>query len=117
MGCSDHELLREIIAWEIPEGLRLRNAWRSSGIVCRTIRITLQRLYQQVRNWVKRYEEMGSAGLEDRRGKRIGSMPARTEEEALRIKVADLERQNRRLQMEIDFLKKLEELEKMDRCL
>ena len=60
---------------------------------------------------------MGSAGLEDRRGKRIGSMPARTEEEALRIKVADLERQNRRLQMEIDFLKKLEELEKMDRCL
>ena len=24
--------------------------------------------YQQVRNWVKRYEEMGSKGLEDRRG-------------------------------------------------
>ena len=73
--------------------------------------------YQQVRHWGKRYEEMGSAGLEDRRGKRIGSMPARTEEEALRIKVADLERQNRRLQMELDFLKKLEELEKRDRCL
>ena len=73
--------------------------------------------YQQVRNWVKRYEEMGPAGLEDRRGKRIGSMPARTEEEALRIRIAELERQNRRLQMENDLLKKLEELEKRDRCL
>ena len=31
--------------------------------------------YQQVRNWVKRYEEMGSAGLEDRRGHRVGTMP------------------------------------------
>ena len=29
--------------------------------------------YQQVRNWVKRYEEMGSKSLEDRRGRRVGS--------------------------------------------
>mgnify|MGYP002239939013 CR=1 FL=1 len=28
--------------------------------------------YQQVRNWVDRYEKMGNAGLEDRRGKRAG---------------------------------------------
>ena len=28
--------------------------------------------YQQVRNWVLRYEKMGSAGLEDRRGRRAG---------------------------------------------
>lgn len=34
--------------------------------------------YQQVRNWVKRYEEMGAAGLEDRRGKRAGTLPSRT---------------------------------------
>ncbi len=34
--------------------------------------------YQQVRNWVKRYEEMGSKGLEDRRGRRVGSLPSRT---------------------------------------
>ncbi len=32
--------------------------------------------YQQVRNWVKRYEEMGYAGLEDRRGHRAGTMPS-----------------------------------------
>ena len=33
--------------------------------------------YQQIRNWVDRYEKMGSAGLEDRRGKRAGSQPRR----------------------------------------
>ncbi|WP_334296784.1 helix-turn-helix domain-containing protein [Coprococcus comes] len=37
--------------------------------------------YQQVRNWVIRYEKMGQAGLEDRRGRRISSLPSRTPEE------------------------------------
>ena len=44
--------------------------------------------YQQVRNWVKRYEKMGRAGLEDRRGRRIASLPSRTPEEELRDKIA-----------------------------
>ena len=48
--------------------------------------------YQQVRNWVKRYEKMGQAGLEDRRGRRIASLPSRTPEEELRDKIAELER-------------------------
>ena len=73
--------------------------------------------YQQVRNWVLRYEKMGAAGLEDRRGKRIGSLPARTPEEELRDKVAELERRNRDLQMENDVLKKVRELEMRDRYL
>lgn len=73
--------------------------------------------YQQVRNWVKRYEEMGSAGLEDRRGKRAGSMPSRTPEEELRDKIAELERKNKDLQMENDLLKKVRELEMKDRYL
>ena len=73
--------------------------------------------YQQVRNWVLRYEKMGAAGLEDRRGKRIGSLPARTPEEELRDKVAELERRNRDLQMENDLLKKVRELEMKDRSL
>ena len=73
--------------------------------------------YQQVRNWVLRYENMGAAGLEDRRGRRIGSQPARTPEEELRDKIADLERRNRDLQMENDLLKKVRELEMMDRYL
>jgi transposase-like protein len=73
--------------------------------------------YQQVRNWVKRYEEMGSAGLEDRRGRRAGTQPARTHEEEMRDKIAELERRNRDLQMENDLLKKVRELEMRDHYL
>ena len=73
--------------------------------------------YQQVRNWVKRYEEMGSAGLEDRRGRRAGAMPSRTPEEEMRDRIAELERRNRDLQMENDLLKKVRELEIKDRYL
>ena len=73
--------------------------------------------YQQVRNWVLRYEKMGSAGLEDRRGRRAGTQPARTPEEELRDKIAELERRNRELQMENDLLKKVRELEMKDRYL
>ena len=62
--------------------------------------------YQQVRNWVIRYEKMGQAGLEDRRGRRIASLPSRTPEEELRDKIAELERRNLDLQMENDLLKK-----------
>lgn len=61
--------------------------------------------YQQVRSWVKRYEEMGPSSLEDRRGKRLGTMPARTPEEELRNRIAELERKNKDLQMENDLLK------------
>lgn len=71
--------------------------------------------YQQVRNWVQKYEEMGLAGLEDRRGRRIGSQPSRTPEEELRDKIAELERKNEDLQMENDLLKKVRELERRDR--
>ena len=73
--------------------------------------------YQQVRNWVKRYEEMGVEGLQDRRGKRIGSLPSRTPEEAMRDRIAELERKNLDLQMENDLLKKVRELERRDRYL
>jgi len=73
--------------------------------------------YQQVRSWVLRYEKMGSVGLEDRRGRRAGTQPARTPEEELRDKIAELERKNRDLQMENDLLKKVRELEMRDRYL
>jgi transposase-like protein len=73
--------------------------------------------YQQVRNWVKRYEEMGYAGLEDRRGHRAGTMPSRTPEEEMRDRIAELERRNRDLQMENELLKKVRELEMKDRYL
>lgn len=66
--------------------------------------------YQNVYQWVAKYKELGNPGLEDRRGKRLGSQPARTPEEELRAKVAQLEAKNRMLQMENDLLKKVEEL-------
>ncbi|MEY8389156.1 helix-turn-helix domain-containing protein, partial [Oscillospiraceae bacterium 38-13] len=48
---------------------------------------------QVIQNWVKRYQEIGVAGLEDRRGKRLASQTSQTPEEALRIKNACLERE------------------------
>ena len=66
--------------------------------------------YQNVYQWVVRYKELGNPGLEDRRGKRRGSMPARSPEEELRDRIAQLEAKNHILQMENDLLKKVEEL-------
>ena len=54
---------------------------------------------------MKRYQEMGVAGLEDRRGKRLASQTPRTAEEALRIEKSRLERENYLLRMELDLLK------------
>lgn len=68
--------------------------------------------YQQVRAWTKRYTELGEAGLEDRRGKRTASQQARTVEEELRIKLAQLEHENYMLRVERDLLKKLDEIER-----
>lgn len=73
--------------------------------------------YQQVRNWVKRYEAMGSVGLEDRRGRRIGTLPSRTPEEELRDRIAQLESEKLDLQMENDLLKKVRDLERRRRLL
>jgi transposase len=73
--------------------------------------------YQQVRNWVKKYEEMGSAGLDDRRGRRMGTQPSRSPEEELKDKIAELERKNNDLKMENDLLKKVRELERRDHYL
>ena len=66
--------------------------------------------YQNVYQWVARYKELGNPGLEDRRGKRRGSLPARSPEEKLRDRIAQLEARNHILQMENDLLKKVEEL-------
>ena len=73
--------------------------------------------YQQVRNWVKRYEAMGVEGLEDRRGRSIGTLPSRTPEEELRDNISELEKKNLDLQMENNLLKKVRDLERGDRYL
>jgi len=73
--------------------------------------------YQQIRNWTKKYEDMGSAGLEDRRGRRVGSQASRSPEEEQRDRIADLERMNTDLQMENDLLKKVRDVERRDHYL
>ena len=70
--------------------------------------------YQQVYTWVKKFKELGEAGLEDRRGKRIAAQEPRTELEEMKIKMAQLEHENYMLRMERDLLKKLDELERRD---
>ena len=70
--------------------------------------------YQQVRNWVIRYKEMGEAGLEDRRGRRKKDQTARTHEEELEQKIAQLEHEKYLLEAENWLLKKVKELERGD---
>lgn len=59
--------------------------------------------------------QIGVDSLEDRRGKRLASQTPRTAEEALRIEKSRLERENYLLRMELDLLKKVQELERGDR--
>ena len=70
--------------------------------------------YQQVYTWVKKFKELGEAGLEDRRGRRIAEQEPRTELEEARIKIAQLEHKLYLAEMERDLLKKLDELERRD---
>ena len=71
--------------------------------------------YQQVRNWTLRYEKMGEAGLEDRRGRRKKDQKPRTELEKAQIEIEKLKHQLYMAEMERDLLKKLQELERRDR--
>ena len=68
-----------------------------------------------IRNWVKKYQEKGIAGLEDRRGQRLASQEPRTHEEELRIKNAQLEHEIYLLKLENELLKKVKELERGNR--
>lgn len=70
--------------------------------------------YQQVYTWVKKYAELGEAGLEDRRGKRKADQQPRSELEEMKIRMAKLEHELYRTKVERDLLKKLEELERRD---
>jgi len=67
--------------------------------------------YQQIYAWVRKYEEQGVTGLKDRRGKRkeVASMNEGERHKAeLRLKEAE----NKRLQIENELLKKLDEVER-----
>lgn len=67
--------------------------------------------YQQVYSWTTKYETNGIEALQDKRGKRK-ALDEMSEIEKLRAENKLLEAKNKRQQMEIDFLKKLEEIER-----
>ncbi len=70
--------------------------------------------YQQVRNWTLRYEKLGEAGLEDRRGRRKKDQVPRTELEQAQIEIQQLKHKLYLAEMERDLLKNLEEIERRD---
>ncbi len=72
--------------------------------------------YQQVRSWTLRYEKLGEAGLEDRRGRRKKDQTPRTELEQAQIEIEQLKHKLYLAEMERDLLKKLEEIERRDAC-
>jgi Transposase and inactivated derivatives len=67
--------------------------------------------YQRVYTWISKYEKGGVEALQDRRGKRKPE-DEMSELEKLKAKNKLLEAENHRKQMEIDFLKKLKEIER-----
>lgn len=67
--------------------------------------------YQQVYQWVRKYRKGGVEQLQDRRGKRKGQ-GAMTEADKLRAELKLEKAKNRHLEMEVAFLKKLEEVER-----
>ena len=71
--------------------------------------------YQQIYTWVQKYKKDGEEGLKDRRGRHKKDYKPQTEEERLKLEVATLKRQLYLSQMEIDVLKKLQELERGNR--
>ena len=70
--------------------------------------------YQQARAWTLRYEEMGEAGLQDRRGRRKKDQIPRTELEQAQIEIEQLKHKLYLAEMENALLKKLDEVERRD---
>jgi transposase len=70
--------------------------------------------YQQARTWTLRFEELGEAGLEDRRGQRKKDQTPRTELEKAQIEIEQLKHKLYLSEMENTLLKKLDEIERRD---
>lgn len=70
--------------------------------------------YQQVYQWVQKYEKDGTEGLIDRRGRGLESKSNLTDAEKLALENKALTERNNYLEAEIGLLKKLEEIERRD---
>lgn len=70
--------------------------------------------YQQVYQWVRKFEDGGEDALKDQRGRKKVEQEL-TPEEKFKLEMKRLERENERLRVENAFLKKLEEVERRRR--
>ncbi|WP_277874808.1 helix-turn-helix domain-containing protein [Aeribacillus composti] len=67
--------------------------------------------YQQVYQWVKKYENGGEEALKDKRGRKKEEAKL-SPEGKMKLEMKKLERENERLRAENLFLRKLEEIER-----
>ena len=67
--------------------------------------------YQQVYQWIRKYQSDGAPGLVDKRGKRKTENEM-SELEKLRAENRLLQAEKRKAELEIAFLKKLDEIER-----
>ena len=70
--------------------------------------------YQQVYQWVKKYEDGGEEALRDKRGRKKEEVELSTEQK-MKLEMKRLASENERLRAENLFLKKLEEIERRRR--
>lgn len=75
------------------------------GLAVETYKVS----YQQIYAWVRKYEEGGVDKLKDNRG-RTKPVEEMTEIEKLKAEMKILEAKNRQLEIENEFIKKLQEL-------
>jgi len=93
------------------ERVQIANECIASGKNYGEIAQKYQVSYQQVRTWTLRFEELGEAGLEDRRGRRKKDQTPRTELEEAQIEIKQLKHKLYLAEMENTLLKKLNEIE------
>jgi len=98
----------------VEERVKIAKACLANGKNYQEIATLYEVSYQQVYQWVRKFEEHGGQGLADRRG-RTKLAEDRTPEDELRLKIHQMERENERLRAENLFLKKLEEIERRRR--
>ena len=98
----------------LEERIQIVRACIEAGNNYGEIAIKYQVAYQQVYYWTKRFEELGEAGLQDRRGQRKMSQEPRSELERLQIENEQLKHKLYLAEMEAALLKKLDEVERRD---
>ena len=106
--------MRQTRSTTLEERIQIARECIASGKNYGELAIKYSVSYQQVRSWTLRFEELGEAGLEDRRGKRKKDQTPRTELEKAQIEIEQLKHKLYLAEMERDLLKKLDEIERRD---